>query len=106
MKLDYFKILNSLIVVIILYCFLSVTINKHVPYDTNQLHNYSTIDLQVNYATIFYDESVDSTLQETKNKKESDIFYYVLGILILIAAGFILKQRYAQYLKEKDTFLK
>ena len=105
MKLDYFKILNSLIVVIILYCFSSTTINKHIPYDTNQLHNYSTIDLQVNYATIFYDESVDSTLQETKNKKESDIFYYVLGILILIAAGFILKQRYAQYLKEKDTFL-
>lgn len=109
MKLNYFnnfKNLNSLIVIIILYSILITTIYSHIPYTTGQLHNYSTIDFELSYAKIFYDESTDSTLQVTKNKKESDIFYYVLGILILMAAGFILKQRYAQYLKEKDTFLK
>jgi hypothetical protein len=44
----------------------------------------------------------DSTLSEQIEKDKSDLFYYILGILILIASGFILKQRYEQYLKQRD----
>ncbi|MCH9028957.1 MAG: hypothetical protein IH819_04945 [Bacteroidetes bacterium] len=44
------------------------------------------------------------TSSSVANKEEkSDWFYYVLGIIILIAAGFILKQRYEQYLQLKQN---
>ena len=60
---------------------------------------------------IVYAKFIDSdffnasdTSSSTTNKEEkSDLFYYVLGILILIAAGFILKQRYEQYLKQREN---
>jgi hypothetical protein len=37
-----------------------------------------------------------------EEKERSDLFYYILGIIILIASAFILRQRYKQYLEEKD----
>ncbi|UCH66682.1 MAG: hypothetical protein JSW63_06035, partial [Ignavibacterium sp.] len=38
-------------------------------------------------------------LQEEEKKERSDLFYYILGILILIISAFILRQRYKQYLE-------
>ena len=45
----------------------------------------------------------DTSSRVTNKKEKSDWFYYVLGIIILIAAGFILKQRYEQYLQLKQN---
>jgi len=45
----------------------------------------------------------DTSSNVTNKEEKSDWFYYVLGIIILIAAGFILKQRYAQYLKQRGN---
>lgn len=42
-----------------------------------------------------------SDLKETREEK-SDTFYYILGIIILIASAILFKQRYEQYLKDKD----
>jgi hypothetical protein len=39
---------------------------------------------------------------EEEEKERSDLFYYILGILILIISAFILRQRYKQYLEEKN----
>jgi hypothetical protein len=47
----------------------------------------------------FFNES-DTSSSVTSKEEKSDLFYYILGIIILIAAGFILKQRYEQYLKQ------
>ena len=48
-------------------------------------------------------EPGDTSSSVTHKGEKSDLFYYVLGIIILIAAGFILKQRYEQYLKQRDN---
>jgi len=53
----------------------------------------------------FFDES-DTSSSVTNKKEKSDLFYYILGIIILIAAGFILKQRYEQYLKQQDKLFR
>ena len=45
----------------------------------------------------------DTSSSVTNKEEKSDLFYYILGIIILIAAGFILKQRYEQYLKQRDN---
>ncbi len=45
----------------------------------------------------------DTSSSITNKEEKSDLFYYFLGIIILIAAGFILKQRYEQYLKQRDN---
>ena len=50
----------------------------------------------------FFNDS-DTSSSVKNNKEKSDWFYYVLGVMILIAAGFILKQRYKQYLKQRDN---
>ena len=42
-----------------------------------------------------------SPFQVEEREEKSDLFYYILGILILIISGFILRQRYKQYLEEK-----
>jgi len=64
--------------------------------DNNQIVYANIIDNE------FYNESDTSSSAANKEEK-SDLFYYVLGILILIASGFILKQRYEQYLKQRDN---
>ncbi len=61
---------------------------------------------QIVYATFIDDEffnASDTSSSVTGEEEKSDLFYYVLGILILIAAGFILKQRYEQYLKQREN---
>ena len=61
---------------------------------------------QIVYATFVDDEffnASDTSSSVTGEEEKSDLFYYVLGILILIAAGFILKQRYEQYLKQREN---
>ena len=45
----------------------------------------------------------DTTSNVTNKEEKSDLFYYVLGTIILIAAGLILKQRYENYLKQRDN---
>ena len=58
------------------------------------------------YATFIDDEffnASDTSSSVTSKEEKSDLFYYVLGILILLAAGFILKQRYEQYLKQREN---
>ena len=47
--------------------------------------------------------SSDTSSRVTNKEEKSDWFYYVLGIIILIAAGIILKQRYEQYLQLKQN---
>jgi len=46
---------------------------------------------------------IDTSSSVANKEEKSDLFYYVLGIVILIAAGYILKQRYEQYLKQRDN---
>ncbi|MGB5849210.1 MAG: hypothetical protein WBH40_12025 [Ignavibacteriaceae bacterium] len=61
---------------------------------------------QIVYAEFIDDEffnASDTSSSVTNKEDKSDLFYYVLGIIILIAAGFILKQRYEQYLKQRDN---
>jgi len=60
---------------------------------------------EIVYAEFIDDKFLnDSDSSSGVNKKEkSDLFYYILGIIILIAAGFILKKRYEQYLKQRDN---
>ncbi len=48
----------------------------------------------------------DTSSSVTNKEEKSDLFYYILGIIILIAAGFILKQRYEQYLKQRDKLFR
>jgi hypothetical protein len=58
------------------------------------------------YATFIDDEffnASDTSSSVTNKEEKSDLFYYVLGVMILIAAGFILKQRYEQYLKQREN---
>ena len=48
----------------------------------------------------------DTSSSVTNKEEKSDLFYYILGIIILIVAGFILKQRYEQYLKQRDKLFR
>ena len=50
----------------------------------------------INFAEITF------PFQEEETKERSDLFYYILGIIILIVSAFLLRQRYKQYLEEKD----
>jgi hypothetical protein len=45
----------------------------------------------------------DTTSNIKSEDEKSDLFYYVLGTIILIASGFILKQRYENYLKQRNN---
>ena len=57
-------------------------------------------DLNYNQANLML-AGINSPLPEEEEKR-SDLFYYILGILILIISAFILRQRYKQYLEEKN----
>lgn len=103
----YFLLLIKTILVLILlisiYNF-KLSIFKY----TNIVHHTSAGDDNVIvYAKLInYEEfsESDSSSNVSKKDEKSDLFYYILGIIILIAAGFILKQRYGQYLKQRDSF--
>jgi hypothetical protein len=83
--------------------FLNFGLEKIVGIQT--LSDLSNDSNHSDFAKIFIvvnDGPPDSTLNKSDEKDKSDLFYYILGIFILIASGFILKQRYEQYLKQRD----
>jgi hypothetical protein len=103
----YFLLLSKTILVIVFlllvhFCRSSGLIHGE---NLNQNKNLWGND-QTTYAEFidaeFFDQS-DTSSRATNKGDNSDLFYYVLGIIILIAAGFILKQRYEQYLKQHDN---
>ena len=74
--------------------FIDANRNKTIATVDNQdtIYNYKFNHNLADLTLTFYDEE--------KNER-SDLFYYLLGILILIISAFILRQRYKQYLDEK-----
>jgi len=94
----------SLVMIFFLFIHLSNSsglIHKEILHPKNIIENN-----QVVYAKFIADEffeEKDTSSSVTGEEEKSDLFYYILGILILIAAGFILKQRYEQYLKQRDN---
>ena len=104
-------LLNSTVSIIVSILFFSLlTSNLFWDSQTVQpnrnLTAFETVNENYNshFATIyeFVFSKGDSTLSEQNEKGKSDTFYYILGIFILIASGFILKQRYEQYVKQRD----
>ena len=53
----------------------------------------------VDHSSLIIPIDVVSLLQV--EKENSDLFYYLLGIIILIISAFLFKQRYKQFLEEK-----
>ena len=102
----YFMFFTRIILVIIFFLFFHLS-NSSGLIHKEILHPKIVIEKnQIEYATFMDDEffNVSDTSSNTTIKEEkSDLFYYVLGIFILIAAGFILKQRYEQYLKQREN---
>jgi len=102
----YFIFFTKACLVIIFFLFPHLTnspeiIHKEILHPKIDIENN-----QIVYATLIDDEffnASDTTSSATNKEEKSDLFYYILGILILIAAGFILKQRYEQYLKQRDN---
>ena len=70
-----------------------VVINEKLEYFSKQYSNIS-------YSAFFI--LAGNTVPLQKEEKRSDLFYYILGIIILIISALILKQRYKQYQKERD----
>ena len=105
-KSKYFLLLTKAILIIIFFLFIhhfnsSELILKEILHPKNVIDNN-----QIVYAKSIDNEffNPSDTSSSTTNKEEkSDLFYYVLGIMILIGAGFILKQRYEQYLKQREN---
>ena len=68
----------------------------------NELFQMSKLGLDYDKRPITYHLAlIDITSPLQVEEKKSDLFYYILGILILIIAAFILRQRYKKYLEEK-----
>jgi hypothetical protein len=102
----YFMFFTKAIIVMIFFLFIHL-INSSKLIHKEKLHPKIVIeDNQIVYAKFIDDEffnASDTSSSVTNKEDKSDLFYYALGILILIAAGFILKQRYEQYLKQRDN---
>jgi len=102
----YFVFFTKTILVVIFFLFIyffnsTELVHKEILYpkivsENNQIVYAKFIDNE------FFNES-DTSSSGTNKEEKSDLFYYVLGIIILIAAGYILKQRYEQYLKQRDN---
>ena len=74
-------------------------LHPKIAIENNQILYAEFIDYE------FFNSS-DTSSSVTNKEEKSDLFYYILGIIILIAAGFILKQRYEQYLKQRDKLFR
>lgn len=102
----YFLLFTKSILVIIFFLFIHLFNSSELIHKEN-LHLKIVIENdQIVYAEFIDDEffnASDTSSSVTNKEDKSDLFYYVLGIIILIAAGFILKQRYEQYLKQRDN---
>jgi hypothetical protein len=76
--------------------------------NTNEVHKRSIYEFINKQQGVNYNQAqiipvgIDPPFQDKEEEKRSDLFYYILGILILIVSAFILRQRYKQYLEEKD----
>ena len=71
-------------------------LHTRIDIENNQIVNVRFIDSE-------YFNTSDTSSRVTNKEEKSDWFYYVLGIIILIAAGLILKQRYEQYLQLRQN---
>ena len=101
-----FMFLSKAFLVIIFFVFI------HLFKSSELIHkeiSHSIIAIEINqmvYAKFIDDEffnARDTSSSDINEEEKSDWFYYVLGIVILISAGFILKQRYEQYLKQREN---
>ncbi len=95
-------------VILLTIFFLSIHLSHSSELMHNEILNQNIVmeNNQIVYATLIDDEffnASDTSSSVTNKEEKSDLFYYVLGVMILIVAGFILKQRYEQYLKQRDN---
>lgn len=93
----FFNIIKSLTISILIL--VSGRINS-ISITSEMIFQKISYDQKVTYASLIPER--DSSDVEINEREKSDLFYYILGIIILIAAGIIFKQRYEQYLKDKD----
>lgn len=76
--------------------------------ELNKIYVKMNIDIEYpnsNYAAfipVHKPQTSDTTSSKLTKNSKSDLFYYLLGIAILIAAGYIFKKRYEDYLKERN----
>jgi hypothetical protein len=96
-----YKLAQLLTIAIIYFTFINPVIAQfgNIYFQKNS-DRYQQEILNLNYACIL--QATDSTILKDSGKYKSDLFYYILGTIILIAAAIIFKQRYEQYLKDKD----
>jgi hypothetical protein len=76
--------------------------------NTNKVHRRVIIEFIKKQHSLNYNQApfnlagITFPLQDEEGEERSDLFYYILGIIILIVSAFILRQRYKQYLEEKN----
>ena len=102
----YFFLFTKVFLVVIFILVIHPLISSELLYNEFLNPKIDIENHQIVYATFIDDEfffESDSSSSHINKEKKSDLFYYILGIVILIAAGFILKQRYAQYLKQRNN---
>ena len=102
----YFLLFTKTILFMILFLFIhlfnsSELVHKEILHPKIFIANNQIVCAKL-IAYEFFNAS-DTSSRVTNKEEKSELFYYILGIIILIAAGFILKQRYAQYLKQRDN---
>ena len=93
----YFMFLTKAVLVTIFILFIHLSnssklIHKEILHPNIGIENNQIVYAKFIDAEVFDEKDTSSSV--TNNKEKSDWFYYALGIMILIAAGFILKQRY------------
>ena len=102
----YFMFFTKAILVMILFLFIHLFNSSELIHNEISDSKIVIENNQIVYAKFIDDEFLntrDTSSSVTNKEEKSDLFYYVLGIIILIAAGFILKQRYEQYLKRRNN---
>jgi ABC-type transport system involved in multi-copper enzyme maturation permease subunit len=102
----YILLFAKTILVMILFLFIYFFNSLELTHKKKLHPNIFIGNNEIAYAEFIDDKFLndsDSSSSAVNDKEKSDLFYYILGIIILIAAGFILKQRYEQYLKQRDN---
>ncbi|MHA2100822.1 MAG: hypothetical protein ACW99A_19290 [Candidatus Kariarchaeaceae archaeon] len=75
--------------------------------NTNEVHRRVKVEFIKKQHSLYYNQAPFNIAGITfplpdEQEERSDLFYYILGIIILIVSAFILRQRYKQYLEEKN----